>query len=451
MKNDSTQGAPKPRNQLGDQLKLGVIMGPDAGRSIVVAPRASATIGALPENDLSLRDPTVSRVHLEVRPVEDGVAVRDLGSLNGTYLGNVRIQEGIVPPGTRIRVGSTLFVVELITAGAPEADVGSATPSIPGLVYASPPMAEVARAVERLAKFAGPVLIQGETGTGKEVIAHALHELGPRKRAPFVLVDCGSLPATLLEAELFGHERGAFTGAERRALGAFERANGGTLFLDEIGELPLAAQPALLGVLERGRFRRVGGEAEVEVDVRVISATNRDLRAEVNRAAFRSDLYYRLAGARIIVPPLRERREDIPVLAAHFVEEAQGSSPMPPFPPEMMDELAEHYWSGNVRELRNAVEAALAMGRFDLDPAPGSGATQGSASVPPTGSVPPPGSEAGPIPDYKAARAQVLSGFERTYLTRLMTKANGNASEAARVAKMDRPYLLTLLRKHGLR
>jgi DNA-binding NtrC family response regulator len=247
-------------------------------------------------------------------------------------------------------------------------------------------------------------------------------------------VDPGALPATLVASQLFGHERGAFTGAERRQEGAFEMAHTGSIFLDEIGELPLAVQPALLGVLERRSFRRLGGKEDIQVDVRVISATHRDLRAEANQGSFRADLYFRLAVARIEIPPLRERPEDIAPLVAHFAADISGNHVFP-FSEATMAALRAHRWSGNVRELRNVVESALAMGSVNLD-----GLSQ---------SVVPPSSVA--LPPYRAARADALAAFERAYLRKLIDATEGNASAAARAANMDRPYLLSLLRRHGLR
>ncbi len=277
-------------------------------------------------------------------------------------------------------------------------------------------------------------MIYGETGTGKEVVARAIHDLGPRKDKPFVVVDCGSMPATLIASELFGHERGAFTGADHRHIGAFEQADGGTLFLDEIGELPLSVQPSLLGALERRRFRRVGGQKEVAVDVRVLAATHRDLRAEANRGSFRPDLYFRLAVARISIPALRQRREDIEPLVAHFVEQTTGQRDLSHyFGPQTLDALRQHHWSGNVRELRNVVERALTLGQVKLD-------TAQHASP-----------ETSLLPSYKDARATAIAEFERVYLARVMKLSANNASEAARRAAMDRPYLLSLLKKHDLR
>jgi DNA-binding NtrC family response regulator len=252
-----------------------------------------------------------------------------------------------------------------------------------------------------------------------------------------VIVDCGSMPASLIASLLFGHERGAFTGADQRRTGAFERANGGTVLLDEIGELPLDVQPALLGVLERRAFTRVGGSDSLDVDVRVLAATHRDLRAEVNNGRFRADLYYRLAVAKILIPPLRERPEDIEALVEHFVQRLTGVAELGPLA-TALDQLRAHPWSGNVRELRNVVEAAIVMGELDL----GTGTHADRAQPLATSTT---------VAAYRDARAAALHRFEADYLRSLIERAGGNASEAARIARMDRPYLLTLLRKHNLR
>ena len=423
------------------RLCLRVHEGPDAGRTFEPSEGRLVSVGAAENNEIVLSDPQVSRYHVELQATAEGIHVRDLGSLNGTSAGAFRIESGFVPAGTRLRLGATIVSVQdrdLIEPADPEA-----APQIAGLVGNSPAIVEVRRMVARLAGSDVSVLIQGETGTGKELVARATHETGPRKDRPFEIVDSGSMLPTLIASELFGHERGAFTGADSRRAGAFERARGGTVFLDEIGELPLAVQPALLGVLERRRYRRVGGDKELTTTARVVAATHRDLRAQANDGTFRADLYYRLAVARIVVPALRERPEDIEPLLEHFVEEAAGSAAASPFSPRSVETLRTQRWSGNVRELRNVVEAALAMGRVTLD----GGAPPSAASEPPPGDSP----DAGPLPVYRDARTDAIARFEADYLGRLIRECEGNASEAARRAKMDRPYLITLLRKHGLR
>jgi DNA-binding NtrC family response regulator len=304
-------------------------------------------------------------------------------------------------------------------------------------------MAQILRA----ARTGASVLLQGESGTGKELIARALHDESPRADKPFVTLDCGVISPGLVASELFGHERGAFTGADRRHLGVFERAQGGTLFLDEIGELSPALQTALLGVLERRRFRRLGGGEELSVDVRVISATHRDLRAEVNANTFRLDLYYRLAVVRLEVPPLHQRVDDIPLLVEHFLNEAGCAGPLSALvPPPLMATLQAHRWPGNVRELRNYVEAILAMGEPPSLEQAARGPGAALASSPPAPSV------ALPLEhSYREARQKVLEDFEVQFLKALMERTGNNVSMAARLARMDRSYLIDLLHRHHLR
>ena len=295
--------------------------------------------------------------------------------------------------------------------------------------------------VERAARTDIAVLLCGESGTGKELIVRALHDLGPRADGPFVTVDCGSLSPTLVASELFGHERGAFTGADRQRIGAFENAHGGTLFLDEIGELPAALQATLLGVLERRKLRRLGGREEVAVDVRIVSATNRDLRAEVNSGAFRLDLYYRIAFVMLQVPPLRDRLDDIPLLVEHFLRESGHTGPVEEaISTATMASLEQHHWPGNVRELRNLIEVSVAMGE-----------------APALDDAVRPANDGGDLIDslldapYKEARSTLLAEFEQRYLTNLLDRAKGNVSRAAREARMDRSHLTDLLQRHKLR
>jgi DNA-binding NtrC family response regulator len=423
------------------RLRVEVKSGPDAGAVLEREDAEDALgVGTAEGNSLRLSDPKVSRYHLELVRQDNGVLVQDLGSLNGTWIGNVRIQQAVVFPGTEIRAGDTSLVIRDGTIV--EAIALERTPELPQFVAVSRKSLRTVYDIRKLAPSSATVLIRGETGSGKEVVARALHDLSPRHDKPFVVVDCGSMPATLIASELFGHERGAFTGADRRRKGAFERADGGTVFLDEIGELPLAVQPALLGVLERRRFRRVGGDEDVAVDVRVVAATHRDLRQSVNDGSFRADLFYRLAVARVQVIPLRERVEDIPALVAHFVRELTGRTDHDLLRPEVLAALARHRWSGNVRELRNVVESALAMGDLRIEPTKSEPATP-SPSTPPAFS--------GELSSYRDARSVALADFEKQYLTALVAKCGSNASEAARIAHMDRNYLVSLLRKHGLR
>jgi DNA-binding NtrC family response regulator len=301
-------------------------------------------------------------------------------------------------------------------------------------------MAQIAKAAQSDVS----VLVHGESGTGKELVARALHDLGPRRARPFVTVDCGALPPTLLASELFGHERGAFTGADRAHVGAFEAATGGTVFLDEIGELQPAVQATLLGVLERRRVRRLGSRGELPIDIRVVAATHRDLRAEVNRGTFRLDLFYRLAVVTLAIPPLRERPDDIPLLVEHFLRDAGWDAAIDQLvSPAAMDALARQHFAGNVRELRNLVEAAVAMGEPPAVRAPDGSDGGGAAGA---------GGRAEQFATdlalpYKEARARLLDDFEARYLDALLARAGGNVSAAARTAQMTRSHLNELLAK----
>jgi DNA-binding NtrC family response regulator len=422
-------------------VEVAVKRGPDAGRKIV-ARGASLTVGTAPGNDLVLADPKVSRYHLELSAVGDRIRVADKDSTNGTQIGPVHVRGAAVtvPPGTLVGVGdSSLHIADggLVMLELHGDD------SIAGLVGHSAVMRQLMARITKLASADVPILVLGESGTGKELVARALHDLGPRAEGPFVTVDCGALAPTLVASELFGHERGAFTGADRAHAGAFERAHGGTLFLDELGELPEPIQVALLGAIERARFRRVGGTKEIEVDLRFVTATNRDLRARVNAGTFRLDLYHRLAVVLLEIPPLRERAGDIVPLVEHFL--AQAGRPMPAHALFNADDLARlerHAWPGNVRELRNVVSRALATGEPPRpDPVQQALAAATAHGDPVDALVDQP---------YREARRALLDHFEVRYLRALLERTGGNVRAAARMAEMDRSYLTELLRRHGL-
>jgi DNA-binding NtrC family response regulator len=413
-------------------IDVEVLGGPDAGLRVT---GDSLTIGTAEGSSLRLSDPSVSRFHAELRAGAGGVTIVDCGSTNGTFVGAVRIDRAVVPPATLLRVGATTLRV----GDAPPVSVevhGEET--LAGVVGCTATMKRVMAQVAKAARSEVSVLVTGESGTGKELVARALHDLGPRRDRPFITVDCGSLPPTLVASELFGHERGAFTGADRAHVGAFEAAHGGTIFLDEIGELQPAIQATLLGVLERRRLRRLGSRNDIAIDVRVVAATHRDLRAEVNRGSFRLDLFYRLAVVTLVIPPLRERPEDIPLLVEHFLRDAGHTQPVAALiSPQAMEALQRLHFAGNVRELRNLVEAAIAMGEppvVEGAPSAVRGAMLGAdLSLP-----------------YKDARAQLLDHFEAQYLEALLERAGGNVSAAARMARMTRSHLSELLAKRRL-
>jgi DNA-binding NtrC family response regulator len=414
------------------EISVGVTEGPSHGATVTsVEPIA---IGSADGNHLVIADPRVSRYHLQIDRKGDRILVADLGSTNGTRIAGVGFEGAsvTVASGAEIRIGrTTLKVADGRTIAAPD------VPAIPlgGLRGVSPSMTRIMARIAALSGSDASVLVIGESGTGKELIARALHETGLRARGPFVTVDCGALAPDLVESTLFGHEKGAFTGATRRHLGAFERADRGTLFLDELGELTVAQQVRLLGVLERRRFARVGGEEEVAVDVRIVAATHRDLRNEVNRGAFRLDLYYRIAVVTLEVPPLRERLEDLPILVERLLEEEGHDGPIDAvFPRALLDELARHDWPGNVRELRNVVAATLAIGQ----PPELRGSSHAARAVAPGES-------------FRAAKDEAVRDFEARYLRDLLERAGGNVREASRIARMHRGYLIELLRRHRLK
>jgi transcriptional regulator with GAF, ATPase, and Fis domain len=402
-------------------------------------------VGAGPGNDLILDDPTVSSVHLEIQATRKGFKVKDLGSTNGTLVNGVRTVEGYLDEGCTLTVGEVPL----------EFRVGSDTVTQPiseasefhGAVGGSASMRAIFSRIERVAKTDATVLIHGETGTGKEVVAWALYEASKRAEKPFVVVDCGAVARTLIESELFGHEKGAFTGAVQRRIGAFERATGGTLFLDELGELELDLQPKLLRALERKEIQRLGGDKPVPIDVRIVAATNRDLRAMVARGEFREDLYYRLAVVSVEVPPLRDRKEDIPLLVDHFL--GTMGVDRNALPTGAIDRFLEHNWPGNARELKNAVERAVVLGETRFL---GSSVQQAPSSS--SSTVGPDGVAGSFVVDaskpYKDQKGAVIADFEERYARLLMKLHDGNVSAAARQAGIDRMSLHKILARYGL-
>jgi DNA-binding NtrC family response regulator len=396
------------------------------------------TIGKASDNDLVINDDTVSRHHCEIVRAPDGIHVRDLESTNGTKIDGTRIREAMLQPGSVLKVG------EIEVAFRPIAQKLEVLPSDKSqfgpALGASLSMRTIFGVLERIAKTDATVLLEGETGTGKDVLARAVWSQSQRAAKPFVVVDCGAVSYSLIESELFGHERGSFTGAVSQRQGAFELADGGTVFLDEIGELPLDVQPKLLRVLETKEFRRVGGNKPLSANVRVIAATKRDLQREVAAGKFREDLYFRLAVVPVTVPSLRARREDIPILVEHILKSTGADLTVSP---ETMAALSSHDWPGNVRELRNVLERAIYM-------AQATGSTElGVVALPSGGGEPAFQFEA--EKSYRETRAKYDSEFEKRYVRWLLGRHGGNVSAAAREAKMDRKHLSDLAKKHGLR
>jgi DNA-binding NtrC family response regulator len=420
------------------RFRLTIVEGPKTGTTWESS-SDRCSIGFHPSNDLVIEDATVSRFHCEVRIGEDGARVRDLDSRNGTILDGVRVVEGHLRAGSLVKLGRVGVRFEY-SSESNKLPVSTYT-NFGGLHGTSVAMRTSFALLERAAQSDVTVLLEGETGTGKGVAAEAIHHASARRDGPFLVVDCGAIPANLLESELFGHEKGSFTGAVGRRIGAFEEASGGTIFLDEIGELTQDLQPKLLRVLESKEFRRVGGNGMNKTDVRVVAATNRDLRAEVNAGRFRSDLYFRLAVVKVTIPPLRERPDDLPItvdqiLRALGAEQSQSAALRTP---EFFNALSRSAWPGNVRELRNYLERCLVF--QDALPVSGEG-PRGQAT-----------SMAGIDPKlpYAEARRRALDGFERGYAEALLREHNGKVSAAAAAAGMDRVYLYRLLRRHGLK
>jgi two-component system, NtrC family, response regulator GlrR len=397
------------------------------------------SIGSHPSNDWCIDEPTVSRFHCEVRVGAGGVRVRDLGSRNGTLLDGVQVIEGCPRSGSLLKLGRVTLRFEL--RGETNRLLISDKNEFGGMVGTSVAMRAAFALLERAAQSNAHVLLEGETGTGKGQAAEALHRVSPRKDGPLVVVDCGAIPENLLESELFGHEKGAFTGAVGRRIGAFEEASGGTIFLDEIGELAPALQPKLLRVLESREIRRVGSNGYKKVDVRVVTATNRDLRAEVNNGRFRSDLYFRLAVVKVALPPLRERLDDLPILVERMLRAAAASEAASALrSPEFIATLGRSAWPGNVRELRNYLERCLVFQEalpLPAEPLEGPSVNQ---SQPVDARLP-----------YADARKRAIDSFERAYAQALLQLHQGRVAAAAAAAGMDRVYLYKLLRRHGLK
>jgi len=417
--------------------------GPEAGTRRRFEQRR-VHIGSSPDSDLCLSDETVSRRHCRIEAVPQGYLLVDLDSKNGTRVAGVRVREAYLHDGVSVHLGES----ELVWRQEPEEVELRFSPSdrFGALRGAGLAMREVFAMLERVAPTDATVLVSGESGTGKELVAQELHARS-RRRGPLVVFDCSAVPRELIESELFGHVKGAFTGATATRAGAFEQAHGGTLFLDELGELSLDLQPKLLRALESRTVRPVGGSRTVRTDARIVAATNRDLTHEVEQGNFREDLYYRLAVIRVRLPPLRERPEDIPLLVRHFIRELSQDPSRLRVSYETMEQLKAHPWPGNVRELRNFIERTLLLASGDslssqfLDtPAGGVPAQRGPQGVTVDVGLP-----------FKDAKARLVEGFEKSYWDKMLDATNGNVSEAARRAGIHRKSAEYLVRKLGLR
>ncbi|HWN68985.1 MAG TPA: sigma 54-interacting transcriptional regulator [Haliangium sp.] len=439
---------------------IDVVDGPGRGQHLEATGKR-CMIGVHPSCDLVLADPAVSRFHCELTSGERRVRIRDLGSSNGTKVDSLRIRDADLRGGSLIEIGRTVIRFQYL--GRPTRLSLSHRTEFGVVVGRSVSMRHLFSLLERAATSDLTILLQGETGTGKTATARSIHMESERRPGPFVMVDCSTLPGNLLESELFGHEKGAFTGAYGRRVGAFEEADGGTLFLDEIGELPLDLQTKLLGVLENREIRRLGGNRGQAVNVRVIAATNRDLRAEVNVGRFREDLYYRLSVIDVELPPLRERVDDLPALAESLLQH-QGVSAgriAELLTPGFLHTLQTSAWPGNVRELRNYLQRYLIFGPDvpsvpDADTPPG----QSSQTTQPRLRPDVAGDESGaaslpsiPIDitrSFSDARQKALVAFEQGYIVELMRAHDGKVARAADAAGINRTYLYRLLQRHKL-
>jgi DNA-binding NtrC family response regulator len=413
-----------------------VLKGPDRGESVSVQDQP-VYFGSAPACEMVLTDKTVSRRHLLAVPNGASVILKDQGSTNGSFVQGSRFKEITIGYGAEFKVGRTLIKY------LPEEEIVDPSPSeetsFGQLIGSSTKMRQLFNLLQDVAATDATVLIEGETGTGKELIAEEIHNHSKRRDGPFIVFDCGSVPRELIESALFGHVKGSFTGAHTDRRGAFAEADGGTIFLDEIGEMLLDLQPSLLRVLDKRAVRRVGANQYDGVDVRVVAATNRDLRAEVANKKFREDLYYRLAVIRVSVPPLRERGSDIPVLVEHFMQSFTPEGSDLSCPPDDMGRLQRHSWPGNVRELRNVLERACVLsqgGTLNLDDAF-------------TEEVAPALGIRTDLP-FKEAKGQLVEHFEREYIVDLMRRHKMNLSAAAREAQIDRKHLRELIRKYDL-
>ena len=417
------------------------------GTITVAGTRESATIERDPllvgrdqKCDLVIEDPRVSAVHAEFVATDLGVRVRDLGSRNGTWVGDTRVVESYLTADADLWIGEAELAFE---PSKPQRVPVAQADTFGPLYGTSSSMRSLFQRMAKVAPTDLSVLILGETGTGKELIASALHQASKRKKGPFVVVDCGAIPPSLAEAALFGHERGAFTGAVDKKVGPFVEASGGTLFLDELGELPIDVQPKLLRALAERRVKALGSNRYEDVDVRVIAATRRDLRKAVNAGEFRSDLFFRVAQLTLDVPRLRSRVEDIPGLAARMLSEAGGRKAQRRITSETVERLMRHDWPGNVRELKNAVTVAYAMsddtGPIDVAAYVGQAGDRISALP-----------SAGVDVRFRDAKQEVLERFEKEYFTALADQTQGNVSEMSRISGLERAHVRRYLRRHSI-
>jgi len=428
------------------RTKLLVVSGPLQGREFVVN-RDAFTIGSGSHNDLVIEDSTVSKRHCEIVVDHTGYLIRDLDSTNGTFVQGVRVSSAHLAPGSEIQLGKTRIVFCPLQESN---DIPlSRNEAFGAMMGRSVPMRRIFYLAETYSPSDATIMITGETGTGKEILAEEIHNHSSRRDKPFIVIDCAAISKELIESELFGHVKGAFTGANADRQGAFELADGGTVLLDEIGDLSPDLQPKLLRVLEKREIRRVGCNKVRKINVRIISATNRNLANEVNEGRFREDLYYRLSVVHLELPPLRRRREDIPPLVKRFLTDLHGEDAVAQLADfdRTMDVLKRHEWPGNVRELRNLIELAFYSERrpVDLSAFLSLGNLRAGRK-----SNEPEMSFSADKP-FKDAKNDLIEEFERAYLNDLLARNKQNISRSAREAGIERAYLQRLVRKYGMR
>lgn len=433
---EKTVARPLPRIVSYSKVRVSVIQGPDKGQSRDLV-SDTLNVGSSSDNELPLTDNTVSRRHCSISPIAAGVRIRDEDSTNGVFIAGMRLYDAVITSTVQVNLGSTVLQIEPLSEVVSREQ--AVTERFGDLLGRSARMRELFADLARIAPSEVTVLVEGETGTGKELVAESLHQASTRSEQPFVVFDCSAVAPTLVETELFGHERGAFTGAVSARAGLFEQAHGGTIFLDELGELPKDIQPKLLRVLERRQVRRLGSQHTVNVDVRLIAATNRNLFSEVQRGNFREDLYFRLSTTQVRIPPLRDRMDDLPLLVEHFLGRVGSKTQVADIPAAVWAMFKNHRWPGNVRELWNAVQRfTVTPDKVLPDHSPADRAATAAARPD------------GPPQPLRIARRDAGDAFERAYLEHILSHTSGNVVRAAAVAEVSRQMIQKMMRKHSL-
>jgi transcriptional regulator with PAS, ATPase and Fis domain len=420
------------------QLQLTVQARGEPIRSVTMT-RDVYTVGKDASCDLVLSDSTVSRKHFQIITTKERFFIRDLDSTNGTAVNGTRVKEAFLLPGAVIHAGKVKMVFEPVYNSSP-LSADEEVHSFGSLIATSSSMGSIMGVLRKVATAGTTVLLQGETGTGKSALAKAIHEESVRRERPFVVFDCASVPPSLIESELFGAEKGAFTGAHAFRPGACERAQGGTLFVDEIEELPLELQAKLLRALDEREIRRLGGTQAIKLDFQIIAASKQDLAEAVDEGKFRQDLYYRIAVVCIAVPPLRNRKQDIPVLCDHFFKLGKHRNMFRNLTVDAQQQLMDYSWPGNLRELRNVLERLACLGEENA-----------FVNMPGKTNLERNYLKFEINRPFKEAKESVIGRFEKEYLEALMERSDGRIAKAARTAGLNRKYFYDLLHKHGFR